>query len=227
MCVHGDCRCNLFRVAMEADDREFHPDATYLEAKLYVDKHRAEIIEVEMIQAKRDEAMPFIELDPVALRPRGNDMTTCTRILEFDAAHRVMRHESKCASLHGHRYKVELTCEAEELDDVGRVIDFGVLKSIVGKWIDDRLDHTTLVNVHDETLLDWCMRETKDHGKRLPYVMPGEPTAENIARLLLIQSRNLLRDINGLQVTRVRVWETPNCFATATGSDTLIPVAQL
>ena len=35
--------------------------------------------------------------------------TTCTRRIEFDAAHRVMEHESKCRHLHGHRYAIEAT----------------------------------------------------------------------------------------------------------------------
>jgi 6-pyruvoyl-tetrahydropterin synthase len=32
-------------------------------------------------------------------------MPQCTRVMTFDAAHRVLRHESKCASLHGHTYR--------------------------------------------------------------------------------------------------------------------------
>ena len=34
-------------------------------------------------------------------------MITCTRRIEFDAAHRILNHESKCKMLHGHRYVVE------------------------------------------------------------------------------------------------------------------------
>ena len=34
-----------------------------------------------------------------------------TRKLEFDAGHRVMNHESKCATCHGHRYVLEVTAE--------------------------------------------------------------------------------------------------------------------
>ena len=43
---------------------------------------------------------------------------TCTRLLAWDAAHRIPRHESKCAALHGHRYTAEITCAAEALDDI-------------------------------------------------------------------------------------------------------------
>lgn len=139
---------------------------------------------------------------------------TATRRIEWDAAHRVLRHESKCASLHGHRYAAELTCIADRgLDDVGRVIDFGVVKSIVGSWVDTHWDHTTLVNPNDTALLDWCRTEEKD-GKRAPWVMEGEPTAENIAATLMLIANSLLAD-TGVRVTKVKVWETPNCYAVA------------
>jgi len=141
-------------------------------------------------------------------------MKTCTRILEFDAAHRVMRHESKCATLHGHRYKVEITCAADELDEVGRVIDFGVVKLKVGGWLDTRWDHTTIVNQDDSPLLDWTMRDHKVCGKRQPYIFPGEPTAENMAAHLLDIAQELIGN-EGLRVVHVRVWETPNCYADA------------
>lgn len=131
-------------------------------------------------------------------------MTTCTRRIEFDAAHRVLRHESKCAHLHGHRYAVEITCYADELDPVGRVVDFGVIKDIVGTWIDEEWDHGTLINEKDEELFAWCVRNGQ---KRL--VFKSEPTAENIAKKIFDYADDKLP----IQVVRVRVWETPNCYA--------------
>lgn len=141
-----------------------------------------------------------------------------TRRLEFDAAHRVLRHESKCASLHGHRYRVEITCSAPALDRAGRVVDFGFLKSIVGEWIDAELDHTTLVGAEDAVLLQFCNEESR-HGKRKPYVILGEPTAENLARAIFEKSKALLGEAPvelvpvGVRVDRVRLFETPNCWA--------------
>ena len=138
-------------------------------------------------------------------------MMTITRRLEWDAAHRVLRHESKCATLHGHRYVALITCEAHELDGCGRIIDFGVVREKVGGWIDDNWDHTTLVNRDDVGLLAFA---TADHmrGKRRPYVFEGEPTAENIATHLLAIARTLLEG-TGVAVTAVEVFETPNCSA--------------
>lgn len=136
-----------------------------------------------------------------------------TRKLEWDAAHRVLRHESKCATLHGHRYVAEVTLEADELDSVGRVVDFGVVKEKLGSWIDREWDHTTLVNEHDIALLEFTRSEHAG-GKRRPYVFMGEPTAENIAKELWAIGVSLLESPgSGLRMKHVRVYETPNCWA--------------
>jgi 6-pyruvoyltetrahydropterin/6-carboxytetrahydropterin synthase len=136
-------------------------------------------------------------------------MISCTRRLEFDAAHRVPRHESKCRSLHGHRYAVEITCIAPELDEAGRVIDFGVIKERVGEWIDDQLDHTTIL----QEGVDDDLADTIDEmlAGRPVYRMAKSPTAENIAEVIYIAARNLIPVEIG--IVQVRVHETPNCWA--------------
>lgn len=132
----------------------------------------------------------------------------CARSIEWDAAHRVLRHESKCAHLHGHRYRAVLEVIADELDAVGRVVDFGVLKSKVGNWIDHFWDHATLVNANDLELVQWLV----GNAQRF-YVFDSEPTAENIAAELLLIAQRMMP--GHLTVDRVRVWETPNCWAEA------------
>lgn len=135
------------------------------------------------------------------------------RKLEWDAAHRVMRHESKCSTLHGHRYVAEVTCSADALDSVGRVVDFGVIKTLVGGWIDRHWDHTTILCADDRALIGFLCEEERS-GKRAPYVMKSEPTAECMAAELLAQARLLLRDFP-ITVDQVLVWETPGCYAVA------------
>ena len=134
---------------------------------------------------------------------------TMTRRLEFDAAHRVTRHGGKCRNLHGHRYVAEFTIEGAVPED-GMIIDFGLVKSIVGGWIDEKLDHGAILTDSDAALV----RFVAEQGWKL-YTMPVEPTAENIAGLLLAVSRELLRG-RGIEVVSVVVWETPNCRATVT-----------
>jgi 6-pyruvoyltetrahydropterin/6-carboxytetrahydropterin synthase len=134
-------------------------------------------------------------------------MRTCTRKIEFDSAHRVMRHESKCRHLHGHRYVAEITAASPELDDLGRVIDFSVLKRVVGGWVDDAWDHGTLANEDDHDLIALC----RDSEWKV-YTMPFNPTAENIAAGLFRMANTLLES-TGVVVTHVRIYETPNCWA--------------
>jgi len=132
---------------------------------------------------------------------------TCTRILEFDAGHRLQRHESKCRNVHGHRYKVELTCEAAQLDDVGRVIDFSAIKELVGTWLDDQLDHGFIAEYGDPLIPAVQADGTKLH------LVPWPPTAENLARYIAANANAKLNE-RGIRVVRVVLWETPNCFAT-------------
>ena len=139
-------------------------------------------------------------------------IATCTRRLEWDSAHRVLRHESKCRSLHGHRYAAEITCKAEVLDPVGRVVDFSVIKEKLGSWIDAHWDHTTLVNKDDLALVDFCNHDAHMKGNKKPYIFVGEPTAENIAASLFLQAKAMI-DSEHLWVDHVRVFETPNCWA--------------
>ena len=62
------------------------------------------------------------------------------------AGHRVVGHEGKCRHLHGHNYRIHFTVESDEgdLDSVGRVVDFSVVKSALCMWLEDNWDHKFL-----------------------------------------------------------------------------------
>lgn len=140
-----------------------------------------------------------------------------TRKLEFDAGHRVWGHGGKCRHLHGHRYVCEVTVEADRLNSLDMVIDFSVVKAKVGGWIDNEWDHNILLSPEDPLLSFASGHPTLSpdalwQGKP-PYIMKaGNPTAEKIAEELFVQASRLLSS-DGISVTNVRVWETPNCYA--------------
>ena len=141
-------------------------------------------------------------------------MITITRRLEFDYGHRVLGHEGKCRHLHGHRGVVEITVQAPELDSIGRVVDFGVIKRLVGGWIDNNWDHNFLM--HPDDPLNKIIRDAQDKDDpfqgREPYVMrEGNPTAENMAKELFYVAQVLLTF--DLEVIKIRIWETPSCYA--------------
>lgn len=133
---------------------------------------------------------------------------SAVRILKFDAGHRVVNHESKCRTLHGHEYKAEIFCESKSgLDDLGRVIDFSVIKEKVGTWIDDNLDHNMIIFEHDCNLkhLQQC------EGLKEVYVVPFNPTAENLAAHILEIGNQLLSD-TPVEIVKIKLWETSNCY---------------
>jgi len=141
-------------------------------------------------------------------------MKTCTRRIQFCAGHRVHGHESKCSNLHGHNYVAFITAEATDLDEVGRVIDFSVLKSEVGGWIDDYWDHGMILKETDPALAAVKATPSCANGSQKLYVMRENPTAENMAAHLLSVAGPLLHRF-GVAPTKVVLWETENCYAEA------------
>jgi 6-pyruvoyltetrahydropterin/6-carboxytetrahydropterin synthase len=142
-------------------------------------------------------------------------MITCTRRIQFCAGHRVMNHESKCRNLHGHNYVVHLTAQladGHQLDPLGRVVDFSVLKERIGSWIEEHWDHGFVLFTNDEEAI---AAVTAIEGQKV-YLMNRNPTAENIGAYLLEVGGALLADIPGLRLTGVRVEETENCQAEVT-----------
>lgn len=140
------------------------------------------------------------------------ETASVTRLLKFDAGHRVYGHQGKCQYPHGHEYHVQITatpCDGLGLDELGMVVDFSVIKEKVGAWIDENLDHGFLVYEEDHEMLN-ALRSVE--GSKI-YVMDSNPTAENIARLLMEKGHELLASDN-VDVLKVRVQETSNCFAT-------------
>ncbi len=134
-------------------------------------------------------------------------MPEITRRLEIDAGHRLLKHESKCRHVHGHRFKFEITCTGA-LDQVGRVIDFSKVKEVVGGWLDAEMDHAFIAERGDP-IIEWL----EQNAMRV-HVVPFSPSSENLAQYVLDRARLELFRF-GVKVVRVRCYETPNCWADA------------
>ncbi|TAL83186.1 MAG: 6-carboxytetrahydropterin synthase QueD [Candidimonas sp.] len=148
-------------------------------------------------------------------------MITVTRRLEFDAGHRIPDHHSQCRNLHGHRYVIEITLEGEVLDapgqsDNGMVMDFSAIKSIAKEHVVDPWDHAFLVYKHDTPVVNF-LRELEGHKTVL---VDKVPTAENLAQLAfnLLEPHFIHRYGVFLKLTRIRLYETPNCWVDANKS---------
>jgi 6-pyruvoyltetrahydropterin/6-carboxytetrahydropterin synthase len=140
-------------------------------------------------------------------------LVECTRKIEFDAGHRVMGHEHKCKYLHGHRYVLEVTARANQLDELGRVVDFGVLKSTVKGWIDENLDHNVILHEEDKILGEFISKAT---GQDV-YYLKNNPTAENIALHIKYDIIPRLFTEGSFDIVGIKLYETPNAYVEING----------
>ncbi|MEL7089042.1 MAG: 6-carboxytetrahydropterin synthase [Planctomycetota bacterium] len=129
------------------------------------------------------------------------------RYHDFSTGHRVHNHESKCAHLHGHNYRIHFKVEALELDEVGRVVDFSVIKTTLCNWLEDNWDHKFLVWKHDP--MAFTLSQLDPEGV---VQVPFNPTAENMAKFLLEVVGPAQLDA-GLKLVEVRIEETRKCSA--------------
>ncbi|MDO4796628.1 MAG: 6-carboxytetrahydropterin synthase [Coriobacteriales bacterium] len=123
----------------------------------------------------------------------------------FDSAHFLTDYYGKCENLHGHRWRMVVYVEQEQLQAEGTmrdmVIDFGVFKRTV-RAIAKELDHTFLVE--EGSLSQQTMDCLKQEGFSLT-VLPFRTTAENLARYVCDRLTS-----DGLPVSQVDLYETPN-----------------
>jgi 6-pyruvoyltetrahydropterin/6-carboxytetrahydropterin synthase len=111
---------------------------------------------------------------------------TLTRQFTFQAAHILPWHSGKCARLHGHSYRLEVSITGP-LDGNGVVLDFNDLRDLVERQIIGPLDHTMLNDYFDN------------------------PTVELVAAWVLETLRKELAIVSG-----VRLWETATSFVEVT-----------
>lgn len=113
----------------------------------------------------------------------------------FSAAHSLRNYGGRCEELHGHNFKVDVTVEASELDEVGLALDFRTLKEETRKVI-SLLDHAFLNDLDP-------FREKN-------------PSSENIAKFIYEGLSRRLQ-VQGIRVKRVRVWESDSACASYLG----------
>ena len=130
------------------------------------------------------------------------------RYHDISCGHRVVDHEGKCQFLHGHNYRMHFHCEADALDHLGRIIDFGVIKSTLCQWLEDNWDHRMLLWEQDP------LRPALAEIDSSIVTVPFNPTAENIAAHLLTEVGPQLLPPT-VRLVRVIVDETRKCSCEA------------
>jgi 6-pyruvoyltetrahydropterin/6-carboxytetrahydropterin synthase len=109
---------------------------------------------------------------------------------DIAAAHFIEGHQGQCRNLHGHSWKIEVTLGSGQLDELGMVADFAVLKEKLQEVLGP-IDHV-------------CLNE-------LPYFKEKSPTTENIAEYVYL---HLKEAVSPLKIKQVRAWESDSSSAT-------------
>lgn len=144
-------------------------------------------------------------------------MITITREHEICCGHRVYKHEGKCKNIHGHGYKFELTLSAldSKLDELGRILDFSVVRNLLCEWLEKNWDHKLLLWNEDPLFGLLLISSTQgEYDGRSIVGLPCNPTAENIAKYFFEDIAPGLLLSTGVDLISVRVWETSKCSAT-------------
>ena len=104
---------------------------------------------------------------------------------DFSSAHSLRDYPGKCASIHGHNWKVRITVRTAKLDERGMGMDFGSLKKMLAELV-KRFDHVNL--------------------NQIPPFDKQNPTAENIARTIYELARGGLPA--GVELESIQLWES-------------------
>ena len=111
----------------------------------------------------------------------------------FEAAHFIDGYNGKCSRLHGHNWIIEALVRGSELDSLGMLIDFKILKAELNKVLDE-FDHRFL--------------------NELEVFAQENPTAENLARKIYKKLASAEIFNGAAKLYAVKVFETPNSCVT-------------
>jgi len=102
-----------------------------------------------------------------------------------------------------------------ELDALGRVIDFSIIKVILCDWLENNWDHKMLL-WNDDPLLWQLKKFTPTVQFDSVIGLPCNPTVENIAEYFVENIAPGLLIHTDVQLVSVVLWETGKCSTTYT-----------
>ncbi|MBB6276601.1 6-pyruvoyl trahydropterin synthase family protein [Porphyromonas circumdentaria] len=135
-------------------------------------------------------------------------LLTVERYHDISMGHRVVGHEHKCRHLHGHNYRIHFVCSAQQVDSLGRIIDFGIIKSLLCEWLEEHWDHRMML-WNEDPLLTSLLEVVPDDI----VIVPFNPTAEAIATYLVEEVAPQLLQGTEVSLIACRVEETAKCSA--------------
>ncbi len=147
------------------------------------------------------------------------------KTFEVEYGHRLSKHPEKCRFPHGHSLRIEVVARGRELDDHDMVCDYKALKMVVIDVV-KRLDHAMALNSADPQL-----EGLTAIGDRVLIFDDCDPTTEVLARWIYQQMAERIAANGtvespsgtsyeipaGLELERVRVWETSTSWGEYVG----------
>lgn len=124
---------------------------------------------------------------------KGEEMFQVSVEETFSAGHALRGYKGKCENVHGHNYRIQITLEGPELDNIGLLVDFTHIKKVTRELI-ARLDHQFINDLEPFTTVN--------------------PSAENMAKYFFEELSQQLKGIPpGAMVKDVVIWETDTARA--------------
>lgn len=148
------------------------------------------------------------------------------KMFKFESAHIVRNCSTRrCSrSLHGHSYKVEVLLEADALDNGQMVYDFGLLKGVVGDFI-DAFDHAvTFWDGDDPDYIAQCKKMSERWVS-----LPVSPSAEQFSRVFfalidaVLKNTEMVNGEEGVRLYSVIAHETDTGYAQCFSNDVTNP----
>lgn len=135
-----------------------------------------------------------------------------TKEFSFEAAHALGGYDGPCREIHGHSYRLFVTIKGRPSCDEndpkqGMVMDFGVLKKIVGEEIISRFDHALVLRTTADEELRRVLASQFDNLVEVDY----QPTCENM--LDDFARRIAARLPEGVTLHSLRLHETASSYA--------------
>ena len=135
------------------------------------------------------------------------------RLSDFEMAHRMGKgYSGKCRNIHGHSYQLVVILQNESLDQFDMVMDFGDIKKLFDTYVQDYLDHATMVSANDISLLKFLEEDVQRH---VVVDKNTNTTAEFMSKYLFTIFTELLLTSGEIQVEvkAVKIWETKGSCA--------------
>ncbi len=111
----------------------------------------------------------------------------------FEAAHRIENYPGKCAKLHGHNWIVEAIVEGTQLNELGILVDFKILKAALNKVLEE-FDHQYL--------------------NELENFKTQNPTAENLAKDIFYKLKSADFFTGDTKLKAIKIHESPKSCVT-------------